>query len=99
MTGIDITILTLSLLDCACCLICRIPQIVRLIRLKESQAISIPYWIFNMLSCVLCITAYALKLFVLSDISMIIFLTSATINLILNTLTVILVKKYRKKID
>lgn len=95
MTTLDIVILTLSLLDCACCLICRVPQIVRLIRLKESTAISIPYWIFNTISCFLCITAYALKLFVLSDISMVIFLTSAILNLIMNGLTLILVLKYR----
>ncbi|MCR5741894.1 MAG: hypothetical protein K6G38_05520 [Gammaproteobacteria bacterium] len=96
MGNVDIIILVLSLLDCACCLVCRIPQIWRLYKLKESQAISIPYWIFNMISCVLCITAYSLKLFVLSDISMVIFLCSATINMLLNTLTLILVKKYRK---
>ena len=96
MTTLDIVILTLSLLDCACCLVCRVPQIVRLIRLKESQAISIPYWIFNTLSCVLCITAYSLKLFVLSDISMVIFLTSACLNLIMNSLTLMLVIKFRK---
>ena len=96
MTEIDIVILVLSLLDCACCLICRLPQIYRLIKLKESNAISIPYWIFNMISCVLCITCYSLKLFALSDISMLIFLISATINMFLNTLTLILVKKYRK---
>ena len=95
MTTLDIIILTLSLLDCACCLVCRVPQIVRLIRLKESQAISIPYWIFNTISCVLCITAYSLKLFVLSDISMVIFLTSACLNLIMNGLTLILVIKFR----
>lgn len=95
MTTLDIVILTLSLLDCACCLVCRVPQIVRLIRLKESQAISIPYWIFNTISCVLCITAYSLKLFVLSDISMVIFLTSACLNLIMNGLTLILVIKFR----
>ena len=95
MTTIDIVILTLSLLDCACCLVCRVPQIVRLIKLKESNAISIPYWIFNTLSCFLCITAYSLKLFVLSDISMIIFLTSAILNLIMNTTTLLLVIKYR----
>ena len=95
MTTIAIVILTLSLLDCACCLVCRVPQIVRLIRLKESQAISIPYWIFNTISCVLCITAYSLKLFVLSDISMVIFLTSACLNLIMNGLTLLLVIKFR----
>lgn len=96
MGTVDIIVLVLSLLDCACCLICRVPQIVRLIRLKESQAISIPYWIFNMISCVLCISAYSLKLFVLSDLSMIIFLTSAILNMAMNTITLVLVVKYRK---
>lgn len=97
MTTLDIVILTLSLLDCACCLVCRVPQIVRLLKLKESNAISIPYWIFNTISCFLCITAYSLKLFVLSDISMIIFLISAILNLVMNSLTLILVIIYRKQ--
>ena len=97
MTTLDIVILTLSLLDCACCLVCRVPQIVRLLKLKESNAISIPYWIFNTISCFLCITAYSLKLFVLSDISMIIFLILFILNLVMNSLTLILVIIYRKQ--
>ena len=96
MTPIEIVILVLSCVDALCCVICRVPQVVRLIKLKESEAISIPFWICNIMSCVMCITAYSLQLSI-GNISMIIFLCSATFNLILNTLIFILVRKYRKK--
>jgi uncharacterized protein with PQ loop repeat len=96
MTPIEIVILVLSCVDALCCVICRVPQVVRLIKLKESEAISIPFWVCNILSCVMCITAYSLQLSI-GNISMIIFLCSATFNLILNTLIFILVRKYRKK--
>ena len=95
MSSIEIAVLVLSSVDALCCVICRVPQLVRLIRLKESQAISIPFWVCNILSCVMCITAYSLQLSI-GNISMIIFLCSATFNLILNTLIFILVRKYRK---
>ena len=96
MTPVEIAVLVLSSVDAACCVICRVPQIVRLIRLKESQAISIPFWMVNILSCVMCITAYSLQLSI-GNIALIIFLCSASLNLVLNTLTLILVRKYRKK--
>lgn len=96
MSPIEIAVLVLSSIDACCCVICRVPQIVRLIRLKESQAISIPFWACNILSCVMCITAYFLQLSI-GNISMVIFLCSASFNFVLNTLTLILVKKYRKK--
>ena len=95
MSSIEIAVLVLSSVDALCCVICRVPQLVRLVRLKESQAISIPFWVCNILSCVMCITAYSLQLSI-GNISMIIFLCSATFNLILNTLIFILVRKYRK---
>lgn len=95
MTPIEIAVLVLSSVDALCCVICRVPQLVRLIRLKESQAISIPYWACNILSCFMCITAYSLQLSI-GNISMIIFLCSAVFNLILNTLIFFLVRKYRK---
>lgn len=96
MTPIEIAVLVLSSIDACCCVVCRVPQIVRLIKLKESQAISIPFWTCNILSCVMCITAYSLQLSI-GNIAMTIFLCSASMNLILNSLTLILVKKYRKK--
>ena len=96
MTPIEIAVLVLSSVDAACCVVCRVPQIVRLIRLKESQAISIPFWACNILSCVMCITAYSLQLSI-GNIAMVIFLCSASMNLVLNTLTLILVRRYRKK--
>ena len=96
MSPIEIAVLVLSSVDALCCVICRVPQVVRLIRLKESQAISIPFWVCNILSCVMCITAYSLQLSI-GNISMIIFLCSATFNLVLNTLIFILVRKYRKQ--
>ena len=96
MTPVEIAVLVLSSIDACCCVVCRVPQIVRLIRLKESQAISIPFWTCNILSCVMCITAYSLQLSI-GNIAMVIFLCSASMNLILNTLTLILVKKYRKR--
>ena len=95
MSPIEIAVLILSSVDAICCVICRVPQLVRLIRLKESQAISIPYWACNILSCVMCITAYSLQLSI-GNISMIIFLCSATFNLVLNTIILILVRIYRK---
>ena len=96
MSPIEIAVLILSSVDALCCVICRVPQLVRLIRLKESQAISIPFWACNILSCVMCITAYSLQLSI-GNISMIIFLCSATFNLVLNTLIFILVRRYRRK--
>ncbi len=96
MSPIEIAVLILSSVDAFCCVICRVPQLVRLIRLKESEAISIPYWACNILSCVMCITAYSLQLSI-GNISMIIFLCSATFNLVLNTLIFILVRRYRRK--
>jgi len=95
MSSIEIAVLVLSSVDALCCVVCRVPQVVRLIRLKESQAISIPFWICNILSCFMCITAYSLQLSI-GNISMIIFLCSATFNLVLNTLIFFLVRKYRK---
>ena len=96
MSPIEIAVLILSSVDALCCVVCRVPQLVRLIRLKESQAISIPFWACNILSCVMCITAYSLQLSI-GNISMIIFLCSATFNLVLNTLIFILVRRYRRK--
>lgn len=96
MSPIEIAVLVLSSVDALCCVVCRVPQIVRLIKLKESQAISIPFWACNILSCVMCITAYSLQLSI-GNIAMVIFLCSASMNLILNTLTLILVQKYRRK--
>ena len=96
MSPIEIAVLILSSVDALCCVICRVPQLVRLIRLKESQAISIPYWACNILSCFMCITAYSLQLSI-GNISMVIFLCSAVFNLVLNTIIFILVRKYRKK--
>ncbi len=95
MSPIEIAVLVLSSVDAFCCVVCRVPQVVRLIKLKESQAISIPFWVCNILSCFMCITAYSLQLSI-GNISMIIFLCSATFNLILNTLIFILVRRYRK---
>lgn len=95
MTPVEIAVLILSSVDAACCVICRVPQLVRLIKLKESQAISIPFWVCNILSCVMCITAYSFQLSI-GNISMVIFLCSASFNLVLNTLIFILVRKYRK---
>ena len=95
MTTIEIAVLILSSIDALCCVVCRVPQIVRLIKLKESQAISIPFWVCNIMSCAMCITAYSLQLSI-GNIAMTIFLCSALMNLVLNTLTLILVRKYRK---
>ena len=95
MSPIEIAVLVLSSVDAFCCVVCRVPQVVRLIKLKEAQAISIPFWVCNILSCFMCITAYSLQLSI-GNISMIIFLCSATFNLILNTLIFILVRRYRK---
>jgi len=97
MSIVEIIILSLSLIDAICCLVCRIPQIVRLIRLKESRAISIPFWACNIFSCICCIIAYALKIIVLNEMTTIVFLFSASCNFILNSLTLFLVLKYRQK--
>lgn len=96
MSSIEIAVLVLSSVDALCCVVCRVPQLVRLIRLKESQAISIPFWACNILSCLMCMTAYSLQLSI-GNISMVIFLCSATFNLVLNTLIFILVRRYRRK--
>ena len=96
MTPIEIAVLVLSSVDALCCVVCRVPQLVRLIKLKESQAISIPFWACNILSCVMCITAYSLQLSI-GNISMVIFLCSASFNLVLNTVIFILVRRYRRK--
>ena len=96
MTPIEIVILTLSLVDAVCCLVCRIPQVVRLYKLKESNAISVPYWVCSILSCIVCMTAFALKIFVLGELTTIIFLCSATMNLVLNFMVLYLTLLYRK---
>ena len=96
MSSVEIAVLVLSSVDAFCCVVCRVPQLVRLIRLKESQAISIPYWACNILSCFMCITAYSLQLSI-GNISMVIFLCSAVFNLVLNTIIFFLVRRYRKK--
>ena len=96
MSPVEITVLVLSLVDAVCCLVCRLPQIIRLIKLKESNAISISFWICNILSCFMCITAYALKIFALGEITTIIFFISATMNLIMNGTVLFLTIRYRK---
>ena len=96
MTAVEIIILTLSLVDAVCCLVCRLPQVIRLYKLKESNAISISYWFCSILSCFMCITAYALKIFVLGEITTIIFLCSASMNLVLNFIVLYLTILYRK---
>ena len=96
MSPIEIVILTLSLIDALCCLVCRVPQVVRLYKLKESNAISVSYWICSILSCLVCITAFALKIFVLGEMTTIIFLCSAAMNLILNFMVLYLTLLYRK---
>lgn len=96
MSPIEIVILTLSLIDAVCCLVCRVPQVVRLYKLKESNAISISYWVCSILSCLVCITAFALKIFVLGEMTTIIFLCSAAMNLILNFMVLYLTLLYRK---
>lgn len=96
MTPVEIVILTLSLVDVVCCLVCRVPQVVRLYRLKESNAISIHYWICSILSCFVCITAFSLKIFVLGEMTTIIFLASAIMNLVLNFTVLYLTLLYRK---
>lgn len=96
MTPVEITVLVLSLVDAICCLVCRVPQIVRLYKLKESNAISVYYWVASILSCFMCITAYALKIFVLGELTTIIFFASATMNLGLNFTVLYLTIYYRK---
>ena len=96
MNGVEITVLVLSFVDAVCCLVCRVPQVVRLYRLKESNAISVPFWVFSILSCFMCITAFSLKLFVLGEMSTIVFLISASMNLILNLTILFLTILYRK---
>ena len=96
MTPVEIIILTLSLVDALCCLVCRVPQIVRLYKLKESNAISISYWTASILSCFMCISAYALKIFVLGEITKVIFFISVKMNLVLNFIVLYLTIYYRK---
>ncbi|MCR4880275.1 MAG: hypothetical protein K5906_04910 [Bacilli bacterium] len=96
MNGVEITVLVLSLVDAFCCLVCRVPQIVRLYKLKESNAISVPYWVASILSCLMCITAYALKIFSLGEMTTIIFFCSAIMNLVLNFIVLYLTIYYRK---
>ena len=97
MNSIEIIILVLSLVDAVCCLVCRLPQIYRIYKLKEAQAISISFWFCNILSCLVCMTAFALKIFVLGEITTVIFLSSATMNLILNGIVLFMTIHYRKK--
>ena len=96
MTPVEIIILTLSLVDALCCLVCRVPQIVRLYKLKESNAISISYWTASILSCFMCISAYALKIFVLGESTKVIFFISVKMNLVLNFIVLYLTIYYRK---
>ena len=96
MSPVEIVVLTLSLVDAVCCLVCRVPQIIRLYKLKESNAISVSYWSASILSCFMCITAYALKIFILGEITTVIFFASATMNLILNFIVLYLTIYYRK---
>lgn len=96
MTPVEILVLVLSLVDAVCCLVCRLPQIIRLYKLKESNAISVSYWCASILSCFMCITAYALKIFVLGELTTIIFFASATMNLVLNFIVLYLTIYYRK---
>ena len=74
MNGVEIAVLVLSIVDAICCLVCRVPQIVRIYKLKQAEAISISFWTCNILSCFMCITAFALKLFVLGEITTVIFM-------------------------
>ena len=97
MSPVEITVLVLSLVDAICCLVCRLPQIIRLYKLKESNAISVSYWIASILSCFMCITAYALKIFALGELTTIIFFISATMNLILNFTVLYLTLHYRHR--
>ena len=96
MNGVEIAVLVLSIVDAICCLVCRLPQIIRIYRLKQAEAISISFWTCNILSCFMCITAFALKLFVLGEITTVIFLSSAIMNLILNGIVLYLTIYYRK---
>lgn len=96
MNGVEIAVLVLSLVDAFCCLVCRLPQIIRLYKLKESNAISLSYWFASILSCFMCITAYALKIFALGEFTTIIFFISATMNLILNFIVLYLTIYYRR---
>lgn len=96
MNGVEIAVLVLSLVDAFCCLVCRLPQIIRLYKLKESNAISVSYWFASILSCFMCITAYALKIFALGEFTTIIFFISATMNLILNFIVLYLTIYYRR---
>jgi len=85
----DLIPIILTIGDCICNFVCRIPQIVRLIKLKKSEAISIVYWIFCIVSCLLCMTFYVLT-------GNIPFLITATINLIFNIIVLVLTYKYRR---
>ena len=84
MSGVEIAVLVLSIIDAVCCLVCRLPQIIRIYKLKQAEAISISFWSCNILSCLVCITAFSLKLFVLREVTTVIFLSSAIMNLVLN---------------
>ena len=84
MSGVEIAVLVLSIVDAICCLVCRLPQIIRIYKLKQAEAISISFWSCNILSCFVCITAFSLKLFVLGEVTTVIFLSSAIMNLALN---------------
>ncbi|MBP5231453.1 MAG: hypothetical protein ILO68_06945 [Clostridia bacterium] len=88
MNPTDLIPLILTVLDCVCNLVCRIPQIVRILRLKESKAISVPYWICCILSCGFCITFY----FLTGNLP---FLITALINLDLNIVVLVLTIRYR----
>ena len=86
----DLIPMILTIGDLICNLFCRIPQMVRIVKLKQSQAISITYWLCCILSCFFCITCYALTYNVP-------FLVTAIINLVLNIVVLVLTVKYRKK--
>lgn len=92
MSTTDLIPILLTVGDLICNLFCRIPQIVRIIKLKQSEAISITYWVFCILSCAFCITFYILTLNIP-------FLITAIINLGFNITVLALVLKYRKKED
>lgn len=96
MNGVEIAVLVLSIIDAVCCLVCRLPQIIRIYKLKQAEAISISFWSCNILSCLVCITAFSLKLFVLGEITTVIFLSSAIMNLLLNGIVLGQTIYYRK---
>lgn len=96
MSGVEIAVLVLSIVDAICCLVCRLPQIIRIYKLKQAEAISISFWSCNILSCFVCITAFSLKLFVLGEVTTVIFLSSAIMNLVLNGIVLSQTIYYRK---